>query len=93
VVGRCFARTDEMEVWFYGGSERTPARFAVVFVQPARGRSYVFGHELMIRNVVKRSRLPTTNVAELCGDELLPLALQLAAQLAPVAPSSCSSTR
>ncbi|HVS14583.1 MAG TPA: VWA domain-containing protein [Thermoanaerobaculia bacterium] len=83
VVGRCFVRTDEMEVWFYGGSERTPARFAVVFAQTGRDRPYDFWHRMMIRHLVKRSRLPTTDVSELCGDELLPLALRLAAQLAP----------
>lgn len=83
IVGRCFMRADEMEVWFYGGSERTPARFAVVFARTGVDQPYRMWHELMIRHVVKRRQLPTTRIADLCGDELLGLALRLAAELAP----------
>ena len=83
VVGRCYARSDEMEIWFYGGSERTPASFAVIFARVAVDQPYRMWHELLIRHVVKRRQLPSTRVADLCGDELLGVALGVMAALAP----------
>lgn len=73
-VAQCFSRTRELEIWFYGGSERTRERFVLVFIKRASGVPYsvwVPGESL---RTTQRSRLPTTDINLLCADEALPYA-------------------
>ncbi|MDE2688880.1 MAG: VWA domain-containing protein [Acidobacteriota bacterium] len=65
----CLSRTSEMEIWFYGGSDRTARHFVVIFLATSRNRPYVFWHDSVVRRPVSRRGLPTTNIAVLCGDE------------------------
>jgi VWFA-related protein len=70
-VARCFARTAELEIWFYGGSERVARRFIVIFQQRTRDAPYEiwrFGDTL---RPTQRPSLPTTDLSLLCADELL----------------------
>ncbi|HVS15696.1 MAG TPA: VWA domain-containing protein [Thermoanaerobaculia bacterium] len=70
-VARCFARTAELEIWFYGGSERVARRFVVIFQKRARDAPYEiwrFGQSL---RPTQRPALPTTDLSQLCADELL----------------------
>ena len=71
-AARCFSRSFELEIWFYGGSERTNKRFLVIFYRPggtAPYRTYLPGDP--IRPVPRVGRLPTTDIQSLCADELL----------------------
>jgi GWxTD domain-containing protein len=71
-VARCFSRRYQLEIWFYGGSERTDRRFAVIFFRPGNSapyRTYLPGDA--IRPVPLFGGLPTTDIQSLCADELL----------------------
>lgn len=70
----CLSRGSELEIWFYGGSDRTPRHFLVIFLATNRNRPYVFWHESAARRPASRRGLPTTNIAVLCADEWLPWA-------------------
>ncbi|MEE8526798.1 MAG: VWA domain-containing protein [Thermoanaerobaculia bacterium] len=70
-VGRCFARSTELEIWYYDGSERTDKRFAVIFQQTAVNHPYQVYHLGGNLRPIQRSKLPTTNINLLCADELL----------------------
>ena len=72
----CLSRGKELEIWFYGGSDRTQRNFVVIFLATSRDRPYVFWHESAARRPVARRGLPTTNIQVLCGDEWLPWASQ-----------------
>ncbi len=65
----CLSRTSELEIWFYGGSDRTPRHFVVIFLATVRGKPYAFWHESAVRRPISRRGLPTTNIAVLCADE------------------------
>ena len=41
----CLSRTSELEIWFYGGSDRTARHFVVIFLATSRNRPYVFWHD------------------------------------------------
>ena len=70
----CLSRGSELEIWFYGGSDRTPRHFLVIFLATSRNRPYDFWHQSAARRPVSRRGLPTTNIAVLCADEWLPWA-------------------
>jgi len=70
----CLSRTNELEIWFYGGSDRTPRSFVVIFLAVSRNRPYGFWHESTSRRPISRRSLPTTNIAVLCGDQWFPWA-------------------
>jgi len=75
-VARCFSRANELEIWFYGDSERTTRRFAVILFR----RSYETPYEIYhlgdrLRPVLRRDGLPTTDIRGLCADELLNYAI------------------
>jgi VWFA-related protein len=70
----CLSRNRELEIWFYGGSDRTPRHFVVIFLAVARNRPYVLWHESAARRPASRRGLPTTNIAFLCAEEWLPWA-------------------
>ncbi len=73
---RCFSRTDELEIWFYSGSERLQREFIIILLK--RGaqtpyEAYNLGETLRPR---KRSgALPTKDIRLLCADEYLRYAL------------------
>lgn len=72
VVSRCFRPRQEIELWFYGGSEITEERFVLVFYRPAFPTDAAYKvwrptYDLRARN---RSRLPTTRAADLCSNDL-----------------------
>ncbi len=78
-VSRCYSRTEEIEIWFYAGSEVLAERFVVILLKPSAKRPYKYwfpGAPLQARG---RGRLPTTNVRELCADEFLPYAMAVIA--------------
>ncbi len=72
----CLSRNRELEIWFYGGSDRTARQFVVIFLATGRNRPYRFWHESTVRRPAARSALPTTNIAVLCADEWLGWAAQ-----------------
>ena len=67
----CLSRASELEIWFYGGSDRTPRSFLVIFLAVNRNRPYRFWHQSAARRPAPRRGLPTTNIAILCADEWL----------------------
>jgi len=69
-VGRCYSRSDELEIWFYGGSELTTEWFAVLMLKRGAAVPYEFWYPGENLRAVNRGRLPTTNVRLLCADEL-----------------------
>ena len=75
-VGRCYSRSKELEIWFYGASERTEESFPIIFLKRGRQRPYSAWLPGENFHAVQRSGgLPSTNIRELCADELLPVAL------------------
>jgi VWFA-related protein len=80
-VTRCFARSRELEIWYYDGSERTDKRFAVVFQQTSENNLYEVYHLGDNLRPIQRSKLPTTNINLLCADELLRYTLSENARL------------
>jgi VWFA-related protein len=69
-VARCFARTAELEIWFYGGSERTARRFAVIFQKRSRDTPYRIWRVGEPVRPAQRGSLPSTDVSALCAEEL-----------------------
>jgi VWFA-related protein len=69
-VTRCYARTSELEIWFYGGSERTARRFAVIFQKRGQDTPYRVWRLGEPLRPFQRSTLPTTDVSQLCAEEL-----------------------
>ncbi len=72
----CLSRASELEIWFYGGSDRTDRHFVVIFLATRRGRPYEFWHRALARRPVSRRGLPTTDISVLCADEWLGWAAQ-----------------
>jgi VWFA-related protein len=71
-VARCFSKTRELEIWFYGGSERTGRDFEVIFYRRSNGEPYrVYRPGDAVRPISRSGGLPTTDIQALCGDELL----------------------
>ncbi len=71
-VARCFSKTRELEIWFYGGSERTNRRFPVIFYRRSAGVPYqVYRPGDAVRPIQRSGGLPTTDIQALCADELL----------------------
>ena len=71
-VARCLSRAQEIEIWFYGGSERTERRFAVVLQRRAPSQPYeVWRPGDRIRPVQRTRGLPTQDIRALCADDLL----------------------
>jgi VWFA-related protein len=80
-VSRCFSRSKELEIWFYGGSERVARRFVVIFQklgQTAPYETWVPGAPL---RPTQRSTLPTREVSLLCADELIGYASAMIRQI------------
>ena len=70
-VARCFSKTRELEIWFYGGSERTDQRFPVIFYRRSGNLPYeVYRPGDVVRPTQRSGRLPTTDIRALCADEL-----------------------
>ncbi len=75
-VARCFSPTRELEIWFYGASERSDRQFPVILLQRAGAgpyEAYLPGGPL--RATQRTGKLPTTNIQQLCAEELLRYAL------------------
>ena len=71
-VARCFSKSRQLEIWFYGGSERSRREFEVIFYRRSTGRPYeVYRPGDAVRPIPRSGGLPTTEVRELCADELL----------------------
>lgn len=71
-AARCFSRTRELEIWFYGDSERTTQQFPVILFR----RSFETPYEVYhlgdrVSPVLRRDHLPSTDIRTLCADELL----------------------
>lgn len=72
VVGRCFSRSKEMEIWFYGGSELTSDDFVLIFVKNGVAAPYeIWLPGASLRPMPRSGGLPTTNIRLLCAEELL----------------------
>lgn len=80
VLSICYDKSNQLEAWFYGGSDQTQAHFAVVFHRRARLRPYEIWYPGFGLDAWPRRRLPTTNPRLLCAEEFLPLAQQLIRQ-------------
>ena len=70
VVGRCFSRSSELEIWFYGSSPIAGQSFILIFQQPGVSTGYELSRPGDARAISRRGGLPTTNVRDLCADEL-----------------------
>ncbi|MCP3962985.1 MAG: VWA domain-containing protein [bacterium] len=71
-VAICFSKSRELEIWFYGASERTARRFPVILQRrsgEAPYEAYLPGQGL--RPIQRSGGLPTTNLQALCADDLL----------------------
>ncbi len=71
-IGRCYHRQKEIEVWFYGSSDRANRSFLVILFSPqfpenAPYRAWLADEALNARS---RSRLPTTRAADFCDSDL-----------------------
>ena len=80
VLSICYDKSNQLEIWFYGGSDQSQARFAVIFHRRARLRPYEIWYPGFGLDAWPRRRLPTTNPRLLCADEFLPLAQGLISQ-------------
>ena len=70
-LSRCYHRQKEIEIWFYGGSERTSRSFLVIFFRPTHNAFYRAWLADEALNAAGRSRLPTTRAADFCDSDLL----------------------
>lgn len=75
-VARCFSKSRQLEIWFYGGSERTRREFEVIFYRRSNGEPYqVYRPGDVVRPLPRSGGLPTTDIRALCADELLRFAV------------------
>jgi Ca-activated chloride channel homolog len=75
VLSVCYFKDRAMELWFYGGSQRIPERFALLFYQPlghGPGAPYRLYDGATNARAASRTRLPTTEAKLLCGERTLP---------------------
>ncbi len=81
-VARCFSRSKELEIWFYGGSRQRNAggagdsdrrRFPVILQKRAEDVPYEVYMPGQGLRPIQRSggRLPSTNIHQLCAEDLL----------------------
>ena len=70
-VGRCFARSRELEIWFYGASELTPRRFVLIFYQAGSQSPYEAWIPGKNMRAIQRSQLPSRDIGLMCADELM----------------------
>jgi len=71
-VTRCYSRSRELEIWFYGRSERVDRQFPVIFLRRSGEtpyEAYRLGESL--RAQPRTGSLPTADVSQLCADEVL----------------------
>jgi Ca-activated chloride channel family protein len=72
----CYARSDELEIWFYGGSETTSKHFVVIFQRRGATTPYeIYRPGGILRATPRSGGLPTTDVRLLCAEEYLSYAL------------------
>ena len=65
----CYSRTDELEIWFYGGSEVTDEHFVVIFQRRGATTPYeIYRPGGILRATPRSGGLPTTDVRLLCAD-------------------------
>ena len=72
-VAVCYSRSKELEIWFYGQSERIDRDFLVILQQRAESQPYEVYLPGQSLRPIQRSggRLPSTNIHELCAEDLL----------------------
>jgi VWFA-related protein len=81
-VSRCFSRSQQLEIWFYGASERSLRRFPIIFLQrgaETRYEAWIPGSSLRARP--RLGGLPSTDIGTLCGDELMPYTMAIINQM------------
>ncbi len=71
VVSKCLRPKEHVEVWFYGGSARTPRRFVVIFYRPRfpGGQPYRIYRPGDRLEPQRRKRLGSTRVLDLCDSD------------------------
>ncbi len=71
-VAICYSRSKELEIWFYGASERTERRFPVIVQRRAEGIPYeVYLPGIGLRPIQRSGGLPSNNIHELCAEDYL----------------------
>jgi VWFA-related protein len=77
-IDRCFDRDGELEIWFYGGSDRTPERFVVFLYRPLFPPEAVYRLWLLDDRLAPHRRfgLPTTNPSLFCDSRTRRWAMQ-----------------
>ncbi len=71
-VAICYSRSKELEIWFYGASERTERRFPVIVQRRAEGQPYeVYLPGTGVRPIQRSGGLPSTDISALCAEDLL----------------------
>ncbi len=82
-VARCFSRSRELEIWFYGGSERTDRRFPVILLRRGPEVPYeVYLPGTTLRPMQRSGGFPTTDISQLCADDLLRYTLREISRIA-----------
>ncbi len=79
VLDVCYSSRTELEIWFYGGSERTSRRFAVIFYRPvhrARWPYEIWAGDRALDAAI-RSKLPSENPADFCDGDVFNGAVRL----------------
>ena len=72
----CYSRSNELEIWFYGGSEMTSKQFVVIFQKRGATTPYeIYRPGGILRGVARSGGLPTTDVRLLCAEEYMSYAL------------------
>ncbi len=79
IIDTCYSPRTELEIWFYGGSERVSQEFVVIFYRPVYRRAWPYQVYLRDRPLDAdiRSRLPSDNPADFCTSDLMGGALEL----------------
>lgn len=79
VIAICFEPRTELEIWFYGGSERTLRTFAVIFYRPVGRKGWPYQVWVADRRLEAdvRTKLPTEDPSYFCNSDLFNGALKL----------------
>lgn len=71
-VARCFSRSRELEIWFYGDSDRSSRRFPVIVLRRGAQVPYeAYQPGSNLRAMQRSGGLPSVDIQRLCADELL----------------------
>ncbi|MEE2776288.1 MAG: VWA domain-containing protein [Acidobacteriota bacterium] len=81
-VSRCYAKSDALEIWFYGQSEQIYKRIPLIFLKRGLAVPYeIWQPGMSLRAVPRSGGLPTTDIRFLCAEELMPYTMAVINQM------------